>query len=303
LAVGAEPAEDPFAQPSADDRSAENERVFLGEEQTVLPAEGDRQRAFVTETHVPQKALPNAAAITPSAKSVVGQAPLPTLPGSETVAPRVRPIEKVTTPSSEAVIQPADPPTGLPKTRQPFETEATPQPTRALSVHETKSVSDEAPPPFFARLGQPTKTKTAHPKSAQRREGISSDRNSSPLPKQTALQPAVESVIIERVTKIGEKTTAVSDARRTLIPKPIAAPPLVPNFNRRPNPQPVPFVQEPDTLPPETVINVAIGRIEVRAAPPPEPKPERRRGASSVMGLDEYLRQRNGNSWGSGARK
>jgi hypothetical protein len=307
LAFGAEQTEDAFAQPSADDRSAENERVLLGGDQTIVPAEGDCERALVTETQLPQKTLPSAVAITPSAKSVVGQAPLPTGPviedqhlfsSSETVAQRVRPHENVVTSLSEPVIQPVDPRARLPKARQLFETEPAPRPAQILVVHETKSVSDETPPPFFARLGQPPTTK-----------GIASDRNSSPLPKQTsvnrlfAAQPGVKNVIIERVTGIAEKTAAVSDARRTLIPKSIAAPPLVANFNKRSKPQSAPIVQEPDTLPPETVINVTIGRIEVRATPPAAPKPARQRGASSVMGLDEYLRQRNGSSEGPGGRR
>lgn len=49
---------------------------------------------------------------------------------------------------------------------------------------------------------------------------------------------------------------------------------------------------EPDT--PEQVIQVHIGRIEIRATPPetaPSPKKQRQ---LPVMGLDDYLRQRNG---------
>jgi hypothetical protein len=49
----------------------------------------------------------------------------------------------------------------------------------------------------------------------------------------------------------------------------------------------------PETAAPEPVIQVHIGRIEVRATPPetaPSPKKQRQ---LPVMGLDDYLRQRN----------
>jgi hypothetical protein len=50
--------------------------------------------------------------------------------------------------------------------------------------------------------------------------------------------------------------------------------------------------QERPVVRPEPVINVTIGRIEVRATPAPQkpsPKPANR---PPVMGLDEYLRRR-----------
>lgn len=48
-----------------------------------------------------------------------------------------------------------------------------------------------------------------------------------------------------------------------------------------------------DDLPgPETVVNVAIGRIEVRATSPASPKRERQPSGPKVMTLDEYVQQR-----------
>jgi hypothetical protein len=43
---------------------------------------------------------------------------------------------------------------------------------------------------------------------------------------------------------------------------------------------------------PEPTINVTIGRIEVRATPPPIQQPSEQRSAPRVMTLEEYLRQR-----------
>ena len=47
--------------------------------------------------------------------------------------------------------------------------------------------------------------------------------------------------------------------------------------------------------PPEAVVNVSIGRIEIRATPPTS-RPERQRNPPHVMNLDEYVRQRSGGS-------
>ena len=50
----------------------------------------------------------------------------------------------------------------------------------------------------------------------------------------------------------------------------------------------------------ENVINVTIGRIEVRAASPPPAKSKSVNQAPSVMSLDDYLRQRTGTDRGGG---
>jgi hypothetical protein len=51
----------------------------------------------------------------------------------------------------------------------------------------------------------------------------------------------------------------------------------------------IPAAQQSPSTP---TIHVTIGRIEIRATPPSAP-PQRPRAAAPVMGLDEYLRQRN----------
>jgi hypothetical protein len=54
-----------------------------------------------------------------------------------------------------------------------------------------------------------------------------------------------------------------------------------------------PTLAEPAATPePTPTVQVTIGRVEVRAVPPPSPSPKLRRPASPVMSLDEYLRQR-----------
>ena len=80
-----------------------------------------------------------------------------------------------------------------------------------------------------------------------------------------------------------------------LIPK-IAAQPFLPlNVRTRPIAPAREEHDEPEVAPlQETVINVAIGRIEVRATSAPAPKRERRASGPKVMNLDEYLHQRRG---------
>jgi hypothetical protein len=55
----------------------------------------------------------------------------------------------------------------------------------------------------------------------------------------------------------------------------------------------VPISAEP-TAPPklESIVQVTIGRVEVRATPAPALLPQKERSAPPVMSLDEYLRQR-----------
>lgn len=85
----------------------------------------------------------------------------------------------------------------------------------------------------------------------------------------------------------------INNSFSTLVPKPTAQPlPSVPTKTRPSRPVVKPSVEPaPATLPPETVINVAIGRIEVRATPPSTPRRERQ-PAPKVMTLDDYVQQR-----------
>jgi hypothetical protein len=69
----------------------------------------------------------------------------------------------------------------------------------------------------------------------------------------------------------------------------VARPQVVPYVK----PTTPPTMSEPTAAPElAPTIQVTIGRIEVRATPPPAPSPQRQRVAPPVMSLDEYLRQR-----------
>lgn len=69
----------------------------------------------------------------------------------------------------------------------------------------------------------------------------------------------------------------------------------VPAISRRP-PSPRPFSSRPQSKNPPVApsINVTIGRIEVRATPPPPTQSQPSRASAPIMSLDEYLRRRAG---------
>jgi hypothetical protein len=69
----------------------------------------------------------------------------------------------------------------------------------------------------------------------------------------------------------------------------------VPAISRRP-PSPRPFASRQQSRNPAVApsINVTIGRIEVRATPPPPARSQPARASAPITSLDEYLRQRAG---------
>jgi hypothetical protein len=115
----------------------------------------------------------------------------------------------------------------------------------------------------------------------------------------TAREPGVERPSApseqKQLTITSLKADLSSGERPALIPK-ISTQPFLPlNVRTRPIAPAREEHDEPAVAPlQETVINVAIGRIEVRATPAPAPKRERRESGPKVMKLDEYLHQRRG---------
>lgn len=110
----------------------------------------------------------------------------------------------------------------------------------------------------------------------------------------TVERPSITS--IERSTVTIENTEHVTNSFTTLVPK--VTPPSLPAVNLRPRQTPRPAElpdeeQEQTPAPsPENVINVAIGRIEVRATPAPTSRRERQQHGPKVMTLDDYMQQR-----------
>jgi hypothetical protein len=114
---------------------------------------------------------------------------------------------------------------------------------------------------------------------------------------ETIEQSSVRSIerSIENSSLTIENTEHVTNSFTTLVPK--VTPQSLPALNSKHRPThaqtPVPGKEQQQTpaTPRETVVNVAIGRIEVRATPAPAPKRERQQGPK-VMTLDDYMQQR-----------
>ncbi len=101
--------------------------------------------------------------------------------------------------------------------------------------------------------------------------------------------------VVERIVEPSEKQQSTPAPLSTLIPKPgegraAVAVKAQPNLIRPSAPDKV----AAEVSQPETIINVTIGRIEVRATPAQPSRPERHRSAPQVMTLDDYLRKRSG---------
>lgn len=80
---------------------------------------------------------------------------------------------------------------------------------------------------------------------------------------------------------------------RTLIEPTTSAPTaIVTRPYVRPHIEPAPAFPPEAKQKPASTIQVTIGRIEVRATSPPGQPPQKKRSASPVMSLEEYLRQR-----------
>ncbi len=113
---------------------------------------------------------------------------------------------------------------------------------------------------------------------------------------ETVGPPSVTSIerSIEQSSITIENTEHVTNSFTTLVPK--VTPQSLPALNLKPRPITLPAEipgeeqQQASTTSPENVVNVAIGRIEVRATPAPTPRREHQ--GPKVMTLDDYVQQR-----------
>ena len=109
-------------------------------------------------------------------------------------------------------------------------------------------------------------------------------------PAQPVLEPAIQHIVTERIATLEEEKPSQVElfsgkTKRSSGFAPIIAQPRVTPYAK----PAAPALTEPQAMPqPVPTIQVTIGRIEVRATPPPAP-PQNRRPAPAVMSLDEYL--------------
>ena len=107
---------------------------------------------------------------------------------------------------------------------------------------------------------------------------------------------ATERAVFQRMTETIEMDQPTAAPLTTLIPRP-GSELLFPQTHNGPltlwRPS-APVTTGAEVPPSETIINVSIGRIEIRATPPKTASHERERRSPQLMNLDEYLRQRSG---------
>lgn len=118
-----------------------------------------------------------------------------------------------------------------------------------------------------------------------------------------ARSPQVSLLIATRANPVAQVNVSRDEAPAIEAARNEASTPLVvrPKLNRYVEP-PMPRPQTQSTLPPnEQIINVTIGRIEVRATPPPATTSRSNNQRPTTISLDDYLRQRSGTNRGGGA--
>ena len=188
--------------------------------------------------------------------------------------------------------------------------EAPPEPLRpTLATTADKAKGKESLLPAASesteRISAPTVIASAERPEVRPRKKVSAAeevsppnplRPSSAAPLQLSPpEPERRQVVVEQIVEPFEKQQSTRAPLSALIPKPgqERARTVVKaqtNIMKQDGPEMV----AADVSRPETIINVTIGRIEVRATPAQPSKPERRPSAPQVMSLDDYLRKRSG---------
>lgn len=198
-------------------------------------------------------------------------------------------VGKPLQPSADEPLEPSKPPSSTPArdvTRLEFRPAPVKRSAEINSALPLSSSPQQAVAPPRKKLSAPGQSS---PPSFQRAP--------SAVLEQPAPSSAIERVVVQRITETIEKDQSTPVPLTTLIPRPGAELLLPPTHKARSNLLPSsPNAAGAEVPPSETIINVSIGRIEVRATPPKAARPERQRNAPQVMNLDDYLRQRSGGS-------
>jgi hypothetical protein len=121
-------------------------------------------------------------------------------------------------------------------------------------------------------------------------------RSVAETPRRPAVEPVSRHIVYERVASSAEQGPSVIPHRepsalhtvRPAAPTAIIVQHVTPHMKSA-APAPIGPTAPPEPAP---TIQVTIGRIEVRATPPPATPPPRQRAAAPVMSLDAYLNRR-----------
>lgn len=227
---------------------------------------------------------------------------------AETKPPRVNRRSVSEAPPKQRRV-PGPTPSEQPKPSSPPAAHAEPATTPETIVHRTETKTEIQPAQLIYRTPSQTVQpstrrlikKPTSPIDSPAQPAPSVSRPSVPAKQETRAHKAdpeiIEQVIeqvIEHSSVTIENTQHVTNSFTTLIPNTTAQRLPALSIKSRPN-TPLPVLSdeaEPPAPPAETVINVAIGRIEVRATPAATSGRERQPAGPKVRTLDDYLQQR-----------
>jgi hypothetical protein len=268
--------------------------------------------------------LPETAVIQPRPVSLFepwpGTAPLFPAPvtGEEETAvspPAAHPLPRsqtppIPSPTMRAAQQPASPTPAPPAPQTALPPPLPPTPTLRPTSPELARQPRKQPPVNDA----PAAIQPALPRQPALTPATPVNVTPASSPHQAAPQPAKETptpfIIREQITLLKSMTEMSASSTPMLVEivreQPIQPLPLVTAAPAAIRPEQIkPFIpangrsanhQPPVTPPPEPAptVQITIGRIEVRATPPPPAKAEQKQPRTPVLSLDDYLRQRNG---------
>lgn len=246
--------------------------------------------------------------------------PTPSLADTAVLPPASPPIT-VPTPVMRAALQPATPTLAVPTATVPLL--PSPMPTPKPASPEPAQRPQKQPPANDAPAATPPappRQSALTPATPVNVTPASAHHQAEPPPARETPTPVI---IREQITLLKHVTETPTPATPTLVeivreqpiqplPPTAATPAAIPEPANQPTSAPTvihpeqikPFIpangrpvnHQPPVTPPEPAptVQITIGRIEVRATPPPPAKAAQKQPRTPVLSLEDYLRQRNG---------
>lgn len=168
--------------------------------------------------------------------------------------------------------------------------------THSLLVSD--QLSEAAPGNGFEQASLKPAIAPLRPKpssAVDRREAMAEEKVTRQIVNETSFRPALQP---SPANGNGHREVEVRPPQVSSLIAPLVVRPKLDRYAEPPMPRPQPGAQTLPTPPGEQVINVTIGRIEVRATPPPAATSRSNNQKPPVMSLDDYLRQRSGRGGG-----
>jgi hypothetical protein len=161
-----------------------------------------------------------------------------------------------------------------------------------VSQFASPAVEPARPRPWVKRTTTPAETGSTQLTPARSRgEFESQDQAEQPIIREVAVEPtaAISPSLLTEAPSPADAPSPGPSAPRTAVARPLVTPGIRPY-----SPPASPRLAAPWGTPePTPTVNVTIGRVEVRATPPPVAPAKKEGSRPPVMSLEEYLRQRN----------